>query len=52
MQSKINLADKLCAFSDHWAPRTVAQFNQHDVMVVKVEGAFVWHMHDDTDHSS
>lgn len=45
----INLADKLRAFDDHWAPRTVAEFNGHDVMVVKVKGEFVWHHHDDTD---
>ncbi len=45
----INLADKLSEFDDHWAPRTVAEFNGHDVMVVKVKGEFVWHHHDDTD---
>lgn len=45
----INLADKLAAFDQHWSPRTVTQFNGHDVMVVKVKGEFVWHSHDDTD---
>lgn len=45
----INLADKLSTFSNHWNPRVVAQFNGHDVMVVKVKGEFVWHQHDDTD---
>ena len=49
MNESINLAEKLGAFSDHWSPRTVALFNGHDVMVVKVEGEFVWHKHDDTD---
>ena len=49
MQDKITLTDKLQSFSDHWAPRTVAQFNGHDVMVVKVKGAFVWHSHTETD---
>lgn len=49
MQHSINLADKLSLFQDHWAPRTVAQFNGHSVMVVKVKGEFVWHKHDDTD---
>jgi mannose-6-phosphate isomerase-like protein (cupin superfamily) len=47
--SKINLAAKLAQFSDHWAPRTVSQFNGHDVMVVKSKGEFVWHSHADTD---
>jgi mannose-6-phosphate isomerase-like protein (cupin superfamily) len=45
----INLAAKLATFSEHWQPRTVAQFNGHDVMVVKVQGEFPWHRHDDTD---
>jgi mannose-6-phosphate isomerase-like protein (cupin superfamily) len=49
MTDTINLADKLATFSDYWSPRTVAQFNGHDVMVVKVKGEFVWHNHDDTD---
>ena len=49
MDAKINLDQKLALFSEQWAPRTVAGFNGHDVMVVKVEGEFVWHRHEDTD---
>ena len=49
MTDRIDLAEKLSTFSDHWSPRTVAQFNACDVMVVKVQGEFVWHKHDDTD---
>ena len=49
MADTINLVEKLATFSDHWSPRTVTQFNGHDVMVVKVQGDFVWHKHDDTD---
>ena len=49
MNDIIDLAEKLATFSEHWSPRTVAQFNACDVMVVKVEGEFVWHKHDDTD---
>jgi mannose-6-phosphate isomerase-like protein (cupin superfamily) len=45
----VNLAEKLAQFDEHWSPRTVATFNGHDVMVVKVQGEFVWHRHDDTD---
>lgn len=45
----INLEQKLSTFSEHWQPRTVAEFNGHDVMVVKARGEFVWHRHDDTD---
>jgi mannose-6-phosphate isomerase-like protein (cupin superfamily) len=49
MNDRIDLSEKLATFYDHWSPRTVAQFNDCDVMVVKVKGEFVWHKHDDTD---
>lgn len=49
MNGKINLAEKLATFSDTFSPRTVAQLNDSDVMVVKVKGEFVWHKHDNTD---
>lgn len=45
----INLAEKLSAFTAHWSPRIVGAFNGHDLMVVKVQGEFVWHDHRDTD---
>ena len=49
MNEKANLADKLALFSDYFAPRTIGQFNGHDVMVAKLRGPFLWHKHDDTD---
>lgn len=45
----IGLAAKLATFDEHWQPRTVATFNGHDIMVVKVKGEFVWHSHADSD---
>lgn len=45
----VNLEAKLATFAEHWQPRTVAQFNEHDIMVVKAQGEFVWHDHADTD---
>ncbi len=45
----INLADKLATFSEYWQPKTVATFNGHDVMVVKVKGEFSWHEHANSD---
>jgi mannose-6-phosphate isomerase-like protein (cupin superfamily) len=45
----VNLEAKLRLFSDHWSPKIVASFNKHDVMVVKVQGEFIWHSHPDTD---
>ena len=49
MPDRVNLRQKLATFSDHYAPRTVATFNGHDIMVVKVLGPFSWHSHADTD---
>lgn len=45
----VNLTNKLSQFSDHWSPKIVSQFNGNDIMVVKVQGEFVWHDHPDTD---
>lgn len=49
MADKINLAEKLSLFEGHWQPRVVGAFNGHDLMVVKFQGQFPWHKHDDTD---
>jgi len=48
-RSVVNLANKLSKFTEHWSPKSVASFNGHDVMVVKVLGDFNWHSHEDTD---
>ena len=45
----VNLDAKLRTFSEQWSPKIVARFNGHDVMVVKVQGEFVWHSHPETD---
>ena len=45
----VNLKEKLATFSECWSPRIVADFNGHDVMVVKMKGEFNWHSHPDTD---
>ncbi|MEO6526154.1 MAG: cupin domain-containing protein [Gemmatimonadaceae bacterium] len=47
--NQINLAEKLATFAEHYQPRTVAEFNGNDVMVVKARGEFPWHKHDETD---
>ncbi len=47
--SRVNLAEKLALFSSHWDPHVVAGYNGNDVMVVKFQGAFPYHVHPDTD---
>jgi mannose-6-phosphate isomerase-like protein (cupin superfamily) len=45
----IDLAEKLSRFSEHWSPKVVARLNDYEIKVVKVQGEFVWHRHEDTD---
>ena len=47
----INLAQKLKAITDHWQPRVVAELNDYQFKVVKIEGDFIWHDHPDTDEA-
>jgi len=46
---KINIADKLSSFSDHWNPRILAGLNGQHIKVVKMLGPFVWHHHEHED---
>ncbi len=47
----INLTAKLALFSDHWAPKVIAEMNDYQFKVVKFRGDFVWHDHKDTDEA-
>jgi mannose-6-phosphate isomerase-like protein (cupin superfamily) len=49
MVTKINLAEKLGRFSDQWSPKVVGELNDNNIMVVKVQGEFVWHHHAEED---
>ena len=46
---KINLQDKFSKFSEQWTPKVIAEMNDYQFKLVKIEGEFVWHNHDDTD---
>ena len=43
---RVNLAEKLATFMDHWHPRVVAELNGQQVKVVKLLGEFTWHHHE------
>ncbi|SRR3990167_217966 len=45
----INFKDKFAKFGNHWSPRVIAEMNDYQFKLVKVEGEFVWHDHPDTD---
>ena len=46
---KINIAEKLSLFSEHWSPKIVARLNGQEVKLAKLKGEFVWHKHDHED---
>lgn len=46
---KVNLAEKLSLFEEHWSPKVVGELNDSYVKLVKVKGEFVWHHHEAED---
>ncbi len=47
--NKVNLQQKFALFGDHWKPKLVGELNGQHVKLVKFQGPFVWHQHDDED---
>ncbi|MFX1677509.1 cupin domain-containing protein [Paraburkholderia sp. A2WS-5] len=47
----IDLAGKIALIEGHWQPRVVAEMNDYQFKVVKLEGDFVWHQHSETDET-
>ncbi len=47
--SKVNLAQKLLLFQEHWKPKIVGELNGQQVKLVKFLGPFVWHYHEHED---
>ena len=47
----INFDEKLKLFNDHWQPRVIAEMNDYQFKIVKIQGDFIWHAHEDTDET-
>jgi mannose-6-phosphate isomerase-like protein (cupin superfamily) len=47
----INFAEKLGLIREQWQPRVVAEMNDYQFKLVKLQGDFVWHQHADTDET-
>jgi mannose-6-phosphate isomerase-like protein (cupin superfamily) len=43
---KVNLAEKLALFSEHWSPKIAGELNGQQIKLVKFQGEFVWHHHE------
>ena len=46
---KVNVLEKLTRFTDHWNPRIVGELNGQHVKLVKFQGPFTWHHHENED---
>ncbi|VVN73712.1 cupin domain-containing protein [Pseudomonas fluorescens] len=47
----LNFAQKLSLFNELWTPRVIAEMNDYQFKVVKLQGDFIWHDHADTDET-
>ena len=47
----INFAEKFSRFSEQWQPKVVAEMNDYQFKVVRLQGDFIWHDHADTDEA-
>ena len=45
----INFDEKFKKFTEHWSPKIIAQMNDYHFKLVKIQGEFVWHKHEETD---
>ncbi len=46
---KVNLAEKFAQFSEHWSPKIAGELNDSYIKLVKFQGEFVWHHHEQED---
>jgi mannose-6-phosphate isomerase-like protein (cupin superfamily) len=49
MDDKVNLAEKIGLLQEPYSPGVVGYLNDYKLVVVRVQGEFVWHKHEDTD---
>jgi len=45
----VNLDERFSMFTERWSPKVVARLNDYEIKIVRIQGEFVWHTHDDTD---
>jgi mannose-6-phosphate isomerase-like protein (cupin superfamily) len=47
----INFRRKFGLFAEQWQPKVVAEMNDYQFKIVKLQGDFIWHQHADTDEA-
>jgi mannose-6-phosphate isomerase-like protein (cupin superfamily) len=51
MKKPINLLDKFTKFSEQWSPKVIAEMNDYQFKLAKIQHEFTWHEHTDTDEA-
>ncbi len=46
---KVNIAEKLSQFTDHWNPRIIGELNGQQIKATKLKGEFFFHHHEHED---
>ncbi len=47
----INFNQKFSLFNEQWKPKVIAEMNNYQFKIAKIQGDFIWHQHDDTDEA-
>ena len=47
----VNFSEKFALFDAQWQPKVIAEMNDYQFKLVKLQGDFVWHHHQDTDET-
>jgi mannose-6-phosphate isomerase-like protein (cupin superfamily) len=47
----INFKQKFGMFNEQWQPKVIAEMNEYQFKVVKLQGDFIWHDHKETDET-
>src|SRR6201998_2144724 len=47
----INLGEKFGLFTEQWQPKVIAEMNDYQFKIVRLEGDFIWHDHKNTDET-
>ena len=50
-RAPVNFAQKFGLFTEQWQPKIIAEMNDYQFKIVRLQGDFVWHSHADTDEA-
>lgn len=51
LYNPVNFGDKFALFSEQWQPKVIAELNDYQFKIARLEGEFIWHDHQDTDEA-